>query len=244
MARPNKICNEYVHLMQDYLSPQITFRHFGLNAASLEQIAIMLEGLHPFECPDMYAKNGNQVVALEHFVFDASSGSRKGLTGIREEKALDERAETSDTGGEWFFDKGTYEISLSNYQTNFEKCFYNHYGKIEDYKHHLSEQGILTERDVFVVGFWAEILFSPYYQEGNKLKGELFYFLTKQFVELIRKNKKISFMLFGGYMEGRLQLVYIDEKHLPPESAIIDLSNSNISLSTLSQNEVTVYCTM
>ena len=236
--------SEYVHLINDYLCRHPKFYHTGLSTCVEAGIKSMLRSLQPFERPDMYAKTDGKVYALEHFSFDASHESRKGMEGIREEKLLECRISTSVTTENGTFDKGNYIITLKDLQKNFEKHFYDHYLKIDSYKEHLVSAGILHDTDELIVGFFAENLYPPYYCNGNRYKGELLYSLTKQFVELLQCSPKVQFMLFGGYVGGELKLVYVDREHLPAENQRIDLENENISLSHLNQNEITWCCTL
>lgn len=202
----------------------------------------MLRNLKPFERPDMYAKIGNKVYALEHFSFDASSENRKGMEGIREESFLERRLISAATPEEGVYDRGIYSITLENLRKNFEKHFYAHYHKIGSYKDHLHRAGILSEADELIVGFFAENLYPPYYNKGNRYEGELYYSSTKQFADLLQSNPKVRFMLFGSCVGGKLKLAYVDREHLPPENQRIDLESRDISLSSLNRNEITWSC--
>ena len=236
--------SEYVHLVNDYLIPQHKYYHSRLSPSAEAEIRIMLRSLKPFERPDMYAKIGNKVYAVEHFSFDASSENRKGMEGIREENLLERRLSTAVTAEEGVYDKGNYSVTIANLQKNFEKHFYDHYDKIGSYKDHLYKAGILYEADELIVGFFAENLYPPYYNKGNRYEGELYYSLTKQFADLLLRSPNVQFMLFGSYVDGQLKLAYVDQEHLPPENLRIDIESPELSLSSINQNEITWNCTL
>ena len=63
----------------------------------------VVSSLKPFEAPDMYAKIGNKVYILEHFSFDASKETSKGMAGQREEQKLEARISgiMSSMNGKW-----------------------------------------------------------------------------------------------------------------------------------------------
>lgn len=245
MNNPQRMSNsEYRHLVNDYLCPQICFLHFGLDSDTAAKIAKMLHYLQPFERPDMFAKINNRVYLLEHFSFDASPEGKKGMDGIREERQLARRIAEECSIGKEGFDRGNYRISLKDYQKNFEKHFFEHYEKLDSYKDHLISAGVLCDTDELSVGFFAENTYPPYYCYKGKEYNELFYFQTKQIAELLKRMDKLHFMFFGGYVEGRLQLTYVDREHLIADGLQVDLLSSDISLSRLNQNEITWYSTI
>lgn len=236
--------DELRHLRDDYLLHRNTILRYDTNNTpriSEEELREMLNALQQFERPDMYAIVGNKVYILEHFVFDASLEEEgTGMEGIKKERLLSQRADKAVPDGEWHIDKAVYPISLANFQRNFEAHFKDHYEKIEEYKGSVLGQKLESGNYELIVGFWVENQYPPLFQIGSRFSGELYYFSTKQFSNLLLEHSKIDFMLFGCNCNGP-QLFYIDRFTLCPKSQQIDLMSEGISLSHLNQNEVTMY---
>lgn len=232
---------EYMHLINDYLIPNPTIKNNGYYVLSEDKLIEILRSLNGFDGPDMYAVLGKDVYAIEHFEFDASQENRKGMQGIKEEALLKSKVEKTNTHDEWCFDKGSYSVSLSAYQKNFEKHFCLHYARIEQYKSNLRREGILKDNSNISIGFWIENKYPPYYERNCKYCGELFYFHTKQFCDLVKKASGLDFILFGCFYNGKPQIFYIDRYSLLSDDLQIDLLDNCISLSRLNNNELTLF---
>jgi len=126
--------DECTHLMRDYLCKNSTAINWGYYAMSEDDLSQALHQLKSFDRPDMYAILKDKIIIIEHFEFDASVCSRKGMKGIKEERLLDHRIFSIPIGNEFHVGKGDYPISLANWQANFDMTFDSHYNKIPAYK--------------------------------------------------------------------------------------------------------------
>ena len=127
--------SECEHLINNYLCKNNLILNYGFNYLTKNELNYILYNLKPFndKAPDMYSVTQDKLVLLEHFEFDASYANRKGMSGKREEKALEERLKNNQTINELVLDKANYDISFENWQKNFEKAFQHHYEKIDTY---------------------------------------------------------------------------------------------------------------
>lgn len=235
--------NEYKHLINDYLVDNSTICNRGYYAVSESEIIKILHGLKPSEAPDMYTKIDKKVYILEHFAFDASH-EKKGMQGVAEETQLEERIKTNHSDSHWNIEKVKYRISKEDFQRNFERHFEHHYSRIDDYQKNLAGKGVVETDDCVIVGFFIENVYPPYYCNGLRFAGELFYFYTVQFCKYFQQHPNVDFILFGCYCNGRRQLFYIDKASQISQDKQIDLKNPEIQLSHMNSNEVTMYCSI
>lgn len=232
---------EYRHLIDDYLVINNSLRHNGFYVLSEDECKRMLHSLHPFECPDMYAVVDNKGIIIEHFEFDASRRTRKGMRGKMEEARLQKRIEDVPADGEFHIDKGDYEITLKDWQENFERCFYDHYHKIQKYKENLCNKTEIGDRDI-MVGFFVENQYPPFVMIDRKV-AVLLYIQTEQFSEVLCNSPDIDFLLYGCYCDGRRQLFYVDRESIKGVPNLVDLNDNDVVMSHLNKNEVTMYGT-
>jgi hypothetical protein len=201
----------------------------------------MLHALHPFEYPDMYAIVDDKAYMLEHFEFDASRCSRKGMRGKQEEARLEQRIKNNKTSREFCIDKADYEVSLKDWQQNFEKCFCSHYCKIPKYKENLRSKTEVGDREI-MAGFFVETQYPPYVMIGKRVEA-LCYIQTKQFAEVLENSPDVDFMLFGCWCDGKRQLFYVDRESIKGVSNLVDLNDEGVVMSHLNKNEVTMFGT-
>ena len=174
--------DECTHLIRDYLCKNPTAINWGYYAMSEDDLSQALHQLKSFDRPDMYAILKDKIVIIEHFEFDASVCSRKGMKGIKEERLLDHHISSAPIGNEFHVGKGDYPISLANWQANFGMAFDSHYNKIPAYKEAILNKGRNFFDKPIVVGFFIENQHSPIvYNHGmSKEHEELYYFETVQ----------------------------------------------------------------
>ena len=219
--------NELTHLINDYLCINPTINHFGYHTISKESLELALHNLKPFERPDMYAVLHDKIVAIEHFEFDASKRTRKGMNGKMEEALLKQRLNNASSNDTIFIDKGDYQISLQDWMSNFNECFDSHYQRIPEYKnairHHLKRE----DTKQIIIGFFIENQFSPIVYDGKKV-AELYYFDTLQFSNKLLNSDLLDFVLFGSNYEGRPQIFYLDKNHFYNSEKLIDLTDTSL----------------
>lgn len=239
--------NECAHLINDYLYVNPKIRSVGFHAISDEDLQLTFDNLNPFEHPDMYAVLDDKIIIIEHFEFDASKRTKKGMKGKEEEALLWKRIQTTpidgdlSNDGELPTDKGTYEISLEQLRSNFEYTFDIHYNKIPDYIDFIKKLlNIDNDNKKILVGFFIENQFPPIVKD-TKQWGDLLYFDTIQFATKILNSKDLDFVLFGCYYDGHPQIFYIDKERYDHAHHLIDLDNPNIQLLSINRNELTIY---
>lgn len=226
-------------MINDYLCVNSQVRNRGFHALTSEECSEMFHRLESFERPDMYAELDDKIVILEHFEFDASKSTRKGMHGKREEALLEDRIRAAPYDGTMYVDSLNYSISLKNWQANFEYGFISHYKKIPAYKDHIVSILGQTGKP-FVVGFFTENQFAPYVEIDGRIL-ELPYVYTKQFADLFSRHTNLDFVLLGGYANGVPQLTYVDHEGWKSLPEAVDLDSEGVSLSSLNKNEVVMY---
>lgn len=235
--------NERTHLIKDYLCRNSTIINWGYYAMSEDDLSKALHQLKSFDRPDMYAILEDKIIIIEHFEFDATVCSRKGMKGIKEGRLLDYRISSAPIDSKLHVDKGNYTISLANWQTNFEMTFDSHYNKIPAYKKAVRNREDISFDKPIVVGFFIENQYSPivYNHRTPKRHEELYYFETAQFVSKISDSPDLDFILFGSYCNGMPQIFYIDRESYKHIGESTDLEDSDLHLSPLNKSEITVH---
>ncbi len=231
---------ELQYLRLQYFTPSKGIWNNGFHCLSAEDVFEMLSHIKAFESPDMYSIISNKLVLLEHFEFDASHKSKKGMKGKKEEAALMQRIHSDDTTDEWKADQATYSISFKDWQSNFETTFEDHYKKIDTYINNVKTKK-LSSLEETIVGFVVENKLSPMIDYKKRYEGELEYIRTKQFWDFFLQKEKVDFILFVGLLNGVAHTTYIDHLSFKNSNKIIDLNDEELSLSKLNSNEITVY---
>jgi len=155
----------------DYLQANNLVRNNGFFSLSDKELNEVLLNLVQFERPDMYAVLDDKVVLLEHFQFDASYSNKKdSMTGKQTEEHLKRKRNNLVLNGEIEFEKIEYKKSFEFWQTNFERCFKKHYGKITEYKENVGRVVEIKGKPV-LVGFFIEDQYPLYIMVKNHLPG-------------------------------------------------------------------------
>ena len=80
---------EYAHLINNYLCINpLVIPYTAYYSITFDELGDVLHNLNSFESPDMYSVLEDKVIILEHFEFDSSKHSRKGMKGKQEESLL------------------------------------------------------------------------------------------------------------------------------------------------------------
>lgn len=234
---------EYAHLINNYLCINpLVIPYTAYYSITFDELGDVLHNLNSFESPDMYSVLEDKVIILEHFEFDSSKHSRKGMKGKQEESLLEKRIASAAPDSIFRCDWGNYSISLADWKSNFERIFDSHYNKISEYKRAVLQQLNIYQKKPVLVGFFIENQYAPIVSCTNRQHEELYYFETIQFAEKIADRKNLDFILFGGWYNQKPQIFYIDCKDCAnlKNKNVVDLSDTSIQLSPLN-NELTVY---
>lgn len=235
--------NEVCHFNNNYLCVNPYIMHFGFNCITEQELDYVLHHLTPLNAPDMFSVLEDKIIIIEHFQFDASRATRKGMKGLCKENELKRRIDNYAAGNEsseWSLEKTDYEISFSDWQNNFENTFNNHYKKINTYINNVTSY-LNKPNNNIITGFLIENEFPPIINKNEKFFGELPYYATKQFWDFFFQKEKVGFVIFMGGLYGKRQITYIDHKSMNYIEHIIDITDNRISLSPLNYNEVTMY---
>ena len=108
--------NEYNRLWLYCSHTNYMVGNAGFHAISAEDCNQMFQRLVQFERPDLYAVLDDKIVILEHFEFDASRNTRKGMKGRAEEAHLEKRLQKVPMDGTMHIDTARYEVSLQDWQ--------------------------------------------------------------------------------------------------------------------------------
>ena len=237
----NDVGWEQLHLINDYLclNPSL-IQYGGFGNIAFSDLERALHMMRSFDRPDMYAILENRIVILEHFQFDASRETRKGMRGKQEENRLQILMNAVPPDGEFHIEKSEYSLSLEDWVDNFETHFQKHYDKIDAYIERVKMEADISDNREVSVGFFIEDQYSPIVEYAGKI-FEVKYTDTVQFLDFFSSHQKVDFILFGTHYKGTPQLFYIDHHFAIPREAAIDLRTDKISLSKLNQNAVITF---
>lgn len=234
---------EKKHLVNDYLRPNHMLKYFGgfsaLSMPELQKALHSVIGCDKRGKPDMYALVDQKLIALEHFEFDASAMTRKGMKGKKQEALLQQTIDSA-LPEEFTTDVLRYDLSFENWVKNFEKCFSEHYGKIGTYWDALEKKLGSELPQSRVMGFFVENQYSPFVYIDDGI-SELPYICTRQFLDYFRDKKDVDFILFGTYCAGVPQLFYLDHQYSMPYQEAVDLFATQDPPVLVSLNETTLY---
>ena len=237
---PKQESRELNHFINDYLKVNSRIKNCGFNVITPEDLFFTLKNLKPFESPDMYANLEDKIVLIEHFEFDSSKRTNKGMKGKAEESLLNQRLSGLSADNEFHIDKGNYEVSLENWHNNFEITFDTHYKKIPIYKDRIIEHLSNTAKKEILVGFLIEDQYPPMVYKQNK-HFQLNYFNTIQFKNKFFNSKDLHFVFFASYYEGEPRIFYFDRKSFEIFSPGEDLTDSKLIISPACKNEFVIY---
>lgn len=223
-----------------YLQAKNLVRNNGFFSISDEELNEVLLNLVQFERPDMYAVLDDKVVLLEHFEFDASYSKKKGsMVGKQTEAHLKRERNKLVRNGEIKFEKIEYKKSFDFWQTNFERCFKKHYGKIAEYKENAGRVVELKGKPV-LVGFFIEDQYPLYITVKNRLPGICPYVFTMQFADYFNQHPDVDFILYI-YYDRIPRIIYLDHRSLKLTGGLVDLYSTDVEYSKLNDNEVEIY---
>ena len=201
--------NEYAHLINDYLCVNpTTFPYTNFLSITFEELDEALHNLQAFERPDMYSVLKDKIIILEHFEFDASRHTRKGMKGKQEESLLESRIASAPPDGIFHCDRGNYSISLADWESNFEQIFDSHYSKISEYKRSVRQQLTNRQKEPIVVGFFIENQYTPIVSCSDRKHEELYYFETVQFARKIADSPDLD-LSFSGVGTSKILKFFI-----------------------------------
>ena len=196
----------------------------------------LFKNMRPFEKPDMYSKFADDVYIIEHFRFDASRNTRKGMRGVEEENKMKRRIEEKINSGQEgvIIDQARYHSTTKDFKENFEYVFSNHYKNIDGYIEHLKREGIAADDDNFHIVFLVENEFPPHYvvvENGEPYyKFELNYFETKQFYDYLQDKDRVEFILFASYIGGNPGFYFVHPRIEDLGMNLIDLDNESVQI--------------
>lgn len=199
-------------------------------------IARVLSNMTSNERPDFYYKDGNRVYIVEHFEFDATQKTRKGMKGFAREREIERNfanMPVQSDGTTQALEPIGKVISKEWYIQNITHVFNDHYKKIPQYKQNLIAQGKASENADFVVGFFIENEYPPLYD----ICDELNLLHIKQFLDIFERSDQVDFVVFGGYFGTEKRLFSMNRTAIPLfREGEIDLES--IQFSRLNHNEV------
>lgn len=205
--------NELQHLVKTYRQDGEIKVHYN---EGCKYESSLLKKLFPYlrqyERPDIIATQDDELLIMEHFIFDGTKESRKGMKGRQEENQLTTELNDfymSEPKCGMLEQKIEYVETAENYIINFQKHFNEHYAKIPDYIKHISEDEHKTFKQISV-GFFIENEYPPF-GYSKDLKGSLIRLpFTKQFLDVFENSPNLDFVLFGCCDQG-YRLSYIDK---------------------------------
>ncbi len=209
--------NEYQKLLKYCGNRKLRIWH---NGGDTKVILRVLSHMHSNEAPDFYHVQDNKVYIIEHFEFDATQTTNRGMKGFARESEIKRNFSNlpyENTGFKTCVEKIDKSISKEWYLENITRVFKGHCDKIPQYKQNLIKEKKASENSDFVVGFFIENEFPPYYNVGDALSLQYALNLlnVKQFLDIFESHKDVYFVLFGGCFDRERQLYYINRDTIP-----------------------------
>lgn len=187
---------------------------------SKEWLQSFQNNLKPYESPDMIAELDDELVIFEHFQFDGTKKTNKGMKGIQEENKIESEINNFfNEGEEGTFITATKEkASPVEYWNNFIYAFQKHYSKINSYKLNLDEININDKK--ITTGFCIENKYPPYVrcsERKNKRSflEEVCLIESSEFLDLFEKSNDIDFVILCGIYNCNYMAIYVNKKMIP-----------------------------
>lgn len=188
----------------------------SISKMKLEKIRKFILSLISLEKPDMYSKIDNELLFIEHFIFDASLWTERGSLEKKEFERVRKKEEEFFKNKQLstsFSDKINSKTSFKNLVANVEKVFNNHINKIPTYVERLKKEKLIDSNTKLYKCFLIESGSKlPLYT--NKKRGlEIFnLFYADFFINILEKHlNKIDglFYSFSGQKESILYFMDI-----------------------------------
>lgn len=201
-----------------YVGAQIHFLGSGNGARKFVDMLDSPEN-RLYESPDMIAKKGNDVIAIEHFSVDSSKNTRKGSNDSRElgriEKGLASLRSKAPDNPTIYRDTIKGERSYDNLLINTFKIFDNHYKKIPNYKKNMNTNKIIDSSTNLKTMFFIDDV-SPLGSNVQTDNGVMPILLSRsyEFLSFLKLHKDVDYVLACSYGFGGKQVWFIDNAEI------------------------------
>lgn len=201
-----------------YVGAQIHFLGSGNGARKFVDMLDSPENKFS-ESPDMIAKKGNDVIAIEHFSVDSSKNTRKGSNDSREldriEKKLASLRSKATDNPIIYHDTIKGERSYDNLLINTFKIFDNHYKKIPNYKKNMNTNKIIDSSTNLKTMFFIDDV-STLGANVQTDKGAMPILLpfSYEFLSFLKLHKDVDYVLACSYGFGGKQVWFIDNAEI------------------------------
>jgi hypothetical protein len=192
-----------------------TIYTFGDKERVLE-IMRYFAGINQYDKPDAFSIIDETVFILEHFEFDSSSTGSNGSQQKREE-SKDDRLFQHIEGTEdgiTFRNILTANYSIDNYRKNVTSKFLEHYEKLDIYREHLMNDGIITPDTRYIFAFFIEdsTLLGNMFQtdDWNAPTRALFLPCCDFFIDLFERSLRLDCVFCGSWVYKGYHLWYMD----------------------------------
>lgn len=213
-----------------YVGAQIHFLGSGNGARKFVDMLDSPENKFS-ESPDMIAKKGNDVIAIEHFSVDSSKNTRKGSNDSREldriEKKLASLRSKATDNPTIYHDTIKGERSYDNLLINTFKIFDNHYKKIPNYKKNMNTNKIIDSSTNLKTMFFIDDV-STLGANVQTDKGAMPILLpfSYEFLSFLKLHKDVDYVLACSYGFGGKQVWFIDNAEIDEYfNHIVDYKN-------------------
>lgn len=212
--------NEEAESLQKYIyvGAQIHFLGSGNGARKFVDMLDSPEN-RLYESPDMIAKKGNDVIAIEHFSVDSSKNTRKGSNDSRElgriEKGLASLRSKAPDNPTIYRDTIKGERSYDNLLINTFKIFDNHYKKIPNYKKNMNTNKIIDSSTNLKTMFFIDDV-SPLGSNVQTDNGAIPILLSRsyEFLSFLKLHKDVDYVIVCSYGFGGKQVWFIDNSEI------------------------------
>ncbi len=192
-----------------------------------------MRNLEQCDRPDLIATLPDKLVIVEHFAFDGSKETSKGMKGIKREKEIEATKNKyyESTANHELIVPVDYKRTLADLVNNFNLHFGSHYSKIDEYKNRVLERYPQYKEDQIVVGFFIENEWPPVVMINKKFYP-IVYTDTKQFNDLFFASHNLDFVIWGGIVETK-EMYYCDHQCCLAKEKQLDLFSEDIVFSRI-----------
>lgn len=208
--------NELQRIMYQYFQEEYTTICFYGDESRIQEIMHYFDRIIQYDKPDAYSIVDGKLFMLECFEFDSSNRSSNGSKQKREEANDDrlfQRIEPSEEGT-FFRNVLSTDYTIDNYRKNATSTFLTHYNRIDTYKKHLIDDGIIKPETDSIMAFFIEdtTLLGNIYEVDSweKPTHPLFLPCCDFFLDLFEHSPNLDCVFCGSWACGSHHLWFID----------------------------------
>lgn len=229
--------NELKHFIKKHFLKEENPIYFdeddSISKIKLYEIKKFFQSFISFDKPDMYSKIDNELLFIEHFIFDASLWTERGSLEKKEFDRIKKKEEEffkNKQKSTSFSDKINSKTSLKNLVANVEKVFNDHINKIPTYVERLKKEKLIDSNTKLYKCFLIESGSKLPFYINTENTSRIFNLLYADFfIKILEKHLSKIDGLFYSFSGQKVNILYfMDIKAFPIyKKKIIRLDEGN-----------------